>query len=101
MSHETSTSLTSCGLMVALYMAPPPPGPTTRKSSAKAVRGGIEIAEIAKARVRAIIARLCTVCFPMPALSVATVSRTHYDPVKAILRVSKDTPNVHSDFEPY
>ena len=33
MSQEISTVLGSCGLMVGLNMAPPPPGPMTRKSS--------------------------------------------------------------------
>src|SRR6266478_4591771 len=32
MSQEISTVLTSCGLMVGLNMAPPPPGPMTLKS---------------------------------------------------------------------
>src|SRR3954453_3137424 len=32
MSHEIRTVLTSCGLMVGLNMAPPPPGPIIRKS---------------------------------------------------------------------
>src|SRR6266478_877437 len=30
-SQEISTVLASCGLMVGLNMAPPPPGPMTRK----------------------------------------------------------------------
>ena len=33
MSHEIKTVLGSCGLMVGLNIAPPPPGPIARKSA--------------------------------------------------------------------
>ena len=60
MSHETSASLTSWGLMVALYIAPPPPGPTMVKSSAWVVRVKAQIASI---RLAGIIIFVLIECF--------------------------------------
>src|SRR5215472_225986 len=38
MSHETSTVLGSCGLIVGLNIAPPPPGPSTSKSPGRTAK---------------------------------------------------------------
>src|SRR5215471_3696686 len=38
MSHETRTVLGSCGLIVGLNIAPPPPGPSTSKSPGRTAK---------------------------------------------------------------
>ena len=53
MSHEMSTVLVSCGLMVGLNIAPPPPGPITRKLPGRSAQAGVN--KIAKAKPAATI----------------------------------------------
>ena len=48
MSHEMSTVLVSCGLMVGLNIAPPPPGPITRKLPGRSPQAVVN--KIAKAK---------------------------------------------------
>ena len=48
MSHEMSTVLVSCGLIVGLNIAPPPPGPITRKLPGRSPQAVVN--KIAKAK---------------------------------------------------